>query len=85
MTAFCINAEQREQLEAIRQQLLDSPFKDNHATAIRMDWLLTLQPTQHIGTVFTMEALVQGSIVHSHVTLHRDVPAGTKLFAVREA
>lgn len=34
----------------------------------------------HVGVVFTMEALVPGGGVKSHASLNRDLPAGTKLY-----
>lgn len=34
----------------------------------------------HVGVVFTMEALAPGGGVKSHASLNRDLPAGTKLY-----
>jgi hypothetical protein len=38
-----------------------------------------------VGEVYTMEALVPGGGVKHHVTLHRPLPAGTKLYTAPAA
>lgn len=38
-----------------------------------------------VGEVYTMEALVPGGGVKHHVTLHKPLPAGTKLYAAPDA
>lgn len=35
---------------------------------------------EHVATTYTMEALVPGGRVVSHVSLHKQLPAGTKLY-----
>jgi hypothetical protein len=50
-----------------------------------LDWVLSAEPdpveVDHVGTVFTMEALVPGGQVQYHATLHKPLPAGTKLYS----
>ena len=44
MTTYTMTAEQLESVRAGRLQLLDSPNKNDHAVAARLDWTLSLQP-----------------------------------------
>jgi len=81
MTMYLITEEQRTSVEALSMQLLDSQHANDHKAAQAVNWAKTLQPALHVGTVYTMEALVPGGEVRHHVTLHCGAPAGTALLA----
>lgn len=57
MTTYTITADQKALLDSIRLQLLDSQYRDNHATAARMQWLLELQPDAWPSCSITLSAL----------------------------
>lgn len=55
---------------------------DETEAAIRAALASAPPAGEPVGEVYTMEALVPGGSVKHHVTLHKALPAGTKLYAV---